>query len=291
MTDPARERRLGWAAALGVLVIWVGFQLVGRVAAKQDLTPWDVGALRYAGAFLVALPIALRLGLPRMPPLRFAAILATAGFGFPLFAYLGFARAPASHAALITAAGLPVATALLARIALGEGLTARRAVSLGAIVGGVLLLAQDGMASPPGTWVGDVFFVAAVFSWAAYTLLLRRWGLPALGATLGIALGGAPLFLPLWWLALPSNLGAVPAAEALFQMAYHGAVASVLAGFLYNTAVAKLGPGPPTLVGALVPGLVALIAWPLLAEPLGWPGMAGVALAMAGMAAGVVRAR
>ncbi|MBR0671900.1 DMT family transporter [Neoroseomonas soli] len=287
----ARDRRKGWAAALGVLAIWVGFQLVGRVAVRQDFTPWDIGALRYAGAFLLAAPIAWRVGVPRIPPVRFAAVMATAGFGFPLCAYLGFAHAPAAHGAVIMSAGLPVATTILAWALLREAAGRRRLASLGAVVLAALLLAADGRASPPGAWIGDLFYAAASFCWAGYTLLVRRWRLPALGTTLLIALAGAPVFLPVWWLALPSNMAAAPPGEALFQMVYQGMLASVTAGFLYTTAVARIGPGPTTLVGALVPGLVALAAWPLLGEPLGLPGMAGVVLAMGGMALGVARAR
>lgn len=291
MSDPARDRRIGWAAALGVLAIWVGFQLVGRTAVRHDLTPWDLGALRYAGAALIALPIAWRVGLPLLPAHRFAAVMATAGLGFPLSAYLGFAHAPAAHGAVIMSAGLPVATTILAWALLREAPGGWRLASLAAVLAAALLLAADGRASPPGAWVGDLFYATASFCWAGYTLLVRRWRLPALGTTLLIALAGAPLFLPVWWLALPSGLAAAPPSQVLFQMAYHGMLASVIAGFLYTTAVARIGPGPTTLIGALVPGLVALTAWPLLGEPLGLPGMAGVALAMGGMALGVLRAR
>lgn len=287
----ARDRRIGWAAALAVLAVWVGFQLVGRAAVANSLTPWDMGALRYAGAFLLAAPLAWWFGLPRIPPRRFAAAMAFAGIGFPLSAYLGFTFAPAAHGAVIMSAGLPVATTLLAWAVLGERPGGRRVASLAAVVAAALLLALDGPSSPPGAWIGDLFYAAASACWAAYTLMVRRWALPPLGTTLAIGLAGAPIFLPVWALALPSGLGAAGMGQILFQMAYQGMLASILAGILYTTAVARLGPGPTTLVGALVPGLVALLAWPLLEEALGVAGMAGVVLAMAGMAAGVLRGR
>ena len=291
MSDAARDRRIGWAAALGVLSVWVGFQLVGRIAVKQDFTPWDVAAVRYLGAFLLAAPLAWHFGLPRLTPLRLAAVVATAGFGFPIFAYLGFAHAPAAHGAVIMSAGLPVATTILAWALFREEPGRRRIISLAAVTLAALLLAADGTASPPGAWLGDIYYAAASFSWAAYTLLVKRWGLPALGTTLLIALAGAPIYLPVWWLALPSGMGAATAGEILFQLVYQGMLASVVAGFLYTTAVARLGPGSTTLVGAMVPGLVAMAAWPLLGEPIGVLGAIGVVLAMAGMAAGVSRAR
>lgn len=290
-TRPASDRRIGWAAALGVLAIWVGFQLIGRHATRQDFTPWDIGALRYLGAFILAVPLAWHFGLPRIAAPRLAAVMATAGFGFPLLAYFGFAHAPAAHGAVIMSAGLPLATTLIAwaffRDVPGRG----RLGCLALVVLAALLLALDGKASPPGAWVGDLFYAAASVSWATYTLLVKRWGLPALGTTLIIALLGAPIFLPLWALALPSAMAAAPTGAILFQVVYQGFLASVIAGFLYTTAVARIGPASTTLIGALVPGLVATAAWPLLGEALGMAGMVGVALAMAGMALGVVASR
>jgi drug/metabolite transporter (DMT)-like permease len=286
-----RDLRIGWAAALGVLAIWVGFQLIGRAATRQDFTPWDVGALRYAGAFLLAVPLAWHFGLPRIAPLRLAAVMAVAGFGFPLCAYFGFAHAPAAHGAVIMSAGLPLATTLLGWAWFGDVPGRRRIASLGAVIVAALLLAFDGMASPPGAWIGDLFYATASLCWATYTLLVRHWRLPALGTTLTIAVVGAPVFLPIWYLMLPSRMEAAPIGAILVQVAYQGFLSSVIAGVLYTTAVARIGPASTTLIGALVPGLVSVAAWPLLGEPLGVLGTAGVVLAMAGMAFGVSRAR
>ena len=49
-----------------------------------------------------------------------------------------------------------------------------------------------------------------------------------------------------------------------------------------------IGAARTTAVTALTPALAALAAWPLLNEPLGIAGMAGVALVSAGMILGVV---
>jgi drug/metabolite transporter (DMT)-like permease len=287
----ARDRRIGWAAALGVLAVWVGFQLIGRYAVRQDFTPWDMGALRYLGAFILAMPLAWHFGLPRITPSRLAAVMLMAGFGFPLLAYFGFANAPAAHGAVIMSAGLPLATTVLAWVMLREVPSLLRIACLALVVVAALLLALDGKASPPGAWIGDLFYAAASVSWAAYTLLVKRWGLPPLGTTLLIALLGAPVFLPVWWVALPSAMAAAPTGAILTQIVYQGFLSSVIAGFLYTTAVARIGPASTTLIGALVPGLVAAAAWPLLGETLGVAGMLGVALAMAGMALGVAASR
>ena len=122
-------------------------------------------------------------------------------------------------------------------------------------------------------------------------MLVQRWRLAALDATLLIGLLAAPLYLPVWWLALPSTLGQVAPATLLVQLAFHGAGASVLAGLFYTRSVTAIGPGPTTLIGAVVPGFAALLAWPLLGEALAPLGVAAVAVVSAGMVLGIVPRR
>jgi drug/metabolite transporter (DMT)-like permease len=285
--DAARERRIGLTCAFLLLGVWAGFLVTARLAATQDLTPWDVGALRTGGSFLLALPLLRWFPVPRLPPLRTAALVATAGLGFPLLAYAGFSFAPAAHGAVLMPGVLPFATALLAAIALAERFSARRAVALGVVAAGIGLLTADTFGAHPGAWRGDLLFLAAVSCWAVYTLLARLWRVDAMEATLAIALWCAPVYLPLWWLLLPSTLSTAPAGAILFQTLWQGGVAVIVAGFLFTRSVAALGPVTTTTITAAVPPIAALAAWPLLGEALGWVGLAGVVLVAAGMVLGV----
>jgi drug/metabolite transporter (DMT)-like permease len=271
-----------------VLFVWVGFLLSSRLSAQQAFTPWDVAALRYAGACLGALPLAVWLGWPRLPPLRLVAVVATAAFGFPLFAYHGFVFAPTAHAGVMNAGMLPFLTAALGAAFLGEAWTRRRVVSLLVVAAGVLLLALDTFGAHPGAWRGDLLFLAGAFSWSVYTVLIRLWGISAVVGTLSAALWAAPIYLPVWWLFLPSNLGAVGAGPIAWQLVYQGIFAALVAGFLFTRAVTAIGAPRTTTITSLVPAMAALAAWPLLGEPLGWVGLVGVALVSAGMVLGVV---
>ena len=271
-----------------LLFVWVGFHLVSRSSTAQAMTAWDVAALRFAGAFLTVLPIALWRGLPRIAPPRALAVLAFAGFGFPLGAFAGYQLAPAAHGATVMAAGLPVGTALLG-LAFGLArVDGRRVLSLCVVVAGSLLLAAATAGGAwEGAWKGDLLFLCAVLSWSVYTVLVQRWRLPALDAMLAIGLAAAPLYLPVWWLFLPSTIGQAAPAAMAFQAVFQGAFAAVLAGLLYTTAVTLIGPGPTTMVGAVVPALSALAAWPLLGEALPPLGLLAVLLVSAGMVLGV----
>ncbi|MGK7869168.1 DMT family transporter [Falsiroseomonas sp. E2-1-a20] len=285
----SRERRIGYACAIAVLFAWSGFLLSSRLSTGQAMTAWDVAALRYAGAFLVALPLVAVFGLPRLPPLRLLAVLATAAFGFPLFAYHGFGFAPASHGGVMLPGTLPFLTAALGVAFLGESWTRARILSLAVVAAGMVLLASDTFGAYPGAWRGDLLFLAGSCSWAIYTLLIRLWGISAVEATLSVALWSAPIYLPVWWFLLPSSIAEVAPGALLYQLIYQGVVATILAGFLFTRAVTAIGAPATTTVTALVPGMAALAAWPLLGEPLGLAGLAGVALVSAGMMLSVFR--
>lgn len=287
--NPARERRVGYACAVAVLFVWAGFLLSSRLSAHQAFTAWDVAALRYAGAFLAVLPLGLAFGWPRLPPLRLLAVLATAAFGFPLFAYAGFGFAPAAHGGVMLPGMLPFLTAALGAAFLGERWTGRRVVSLLVAACGIGLLAADTFGDHPGAWRGDLLFVTGSLCWAIYTLLVRAWGIEAMRATIAIGLWAAPIYLPVWWLFLPSNLEALPAGAIVYQLVYQGVFAVVLAGFLFTRAVNAIGAPATTTITSLVPGMAALTAWPLLGEPLGAAGLLGVGLVTAGMVLGVTQ--
>jgi drug/metabolite transporter (DMT)-like permease len=286
-----RERRVGWLCALSVLLIWVTFQLVGRFSTRQALTPWDVTALRHVGAFLAVLPIALRRGIPRLPPWQAASIVATSAFGFPIGAYVGFSLAPVELGAVILFGALPIVTALIGWVLFRARPSRARLASLPVIATGIGLIGLDTVDGVHPIGLGAAAFFVAVVCLSLFTMLLRHWRIPALDAMVTLSLFGAPIYLPVWWLFLPSTLTTASVQAIVTQTVVQGVVTAVLAMFLYSRAVNALGAGPPTLVAALVPGMASLGAWWLLGERLDSVGIAGVALASIGMAMGVLRIR
>jgi drug/metabolite transporter (DMT)-like permease len=285
------QRRIGFACAFGVLFVWAGFLLSSRLAGTQAFTPWDVALLRYAGGFATVLPIVAFRGLPRVKLLPALGLTATAGFGFPILAYIGFRYAPAAHGAVMLPGLLPFVSALLFTLAFGERWSMARVLSLLGVAAGIGLLASDTFQDHPGAWRGDLLFLGGVTFWAIYMLLVRRFQVGALDATFAIGLLALPLYLPFWWFLAPSNLAAVPWGHIAYQTVFQGAFALVLAGFLFTRALNALGAATLTTITALTPAMAALAAWPLLGEPLGWAGIAGVLLVALSMALAVRGAR
>ena len=287
--EAARETRLGFACAFLVLFIWSGFMLVSRAGATGVLTPWDLAALRHVVAFAVLAPFAAGGALAGIAWQRVVALAAFAGFGFPLCAYAAFALAPAAHGAVLLPGALPFATALVARLWLGERVGLEKALSLGIVLAGIVLLAGAGFVDAPGAWRGDLLFLAGTTSWAVFTLLVRRWGVSAIEATVAVGTVCAPLYLPVWALALPSRLGEAGWGEIAFQAGYQGGLAMVVASLLYTRALVALGPTRLAFFTSVVPALAAVAAWPILGEALGPAALFGVVLVTAGMLFGVLR--
>lgn len=287
----ARERRIGFACAFGVLFVWSGFLLSARLSPSIGLTPFDMMMLRHVGAFVAALPILAWRGWPRMTLQRAAVLTVFAGFGFPYAAFLGFSQAPAAHGAVLLPGLLPFTIALVWWVAFGERVGRRRLACLALVAAGIGLIAWDTFGAWPSAWRGDVMFPLGGLSWAIYMLCVRRWRLTALDSTLAVMLLGAPVTLPLWWLFGGDTLAAAPLGPVIFQTLYQGLFAVLLAGFLFTRAMNAIGAATTSTITSLVPGMTALAAWPLLGEPLGAAGLAGLAVVTAGMVLGVAASR
>lgn len=303
-TDRAR-RRLGAVCALAVLLIWTSFILIARASAAHNLLPLDIAFMRLLFGGLLVLPLLLfrrargRAVLGGMPLAQVAALAAVAGIGYCSLAYAGFFYAPVSHGAVLLPGSLPLWTALIAVLLLGERLSRARLAGLALIVGGDLLVGGQSLAvafEGGDTWKGDLLFLGASATWGLYTVLCRRWRVGPIDATVAIAIGSLASFVPLYalgalWGLWPSRLAVAPWGELLFQGVYQGAIAMLLAGVAFTQVVASFGPMRTTMITALVPVLAALSAVPLLGEPLGALPLAGLVCVTLGLWVGLRPAR
>lgn len=293
---------IGGVCALAVLAIWTSFILVARSSARHTLTPFDIAFLRFVFSGAIALPIALwrwpalRAGLGGAQAWRRGGVLAlAAGVGYCAFAYTGFFYAPAAHAAVLLPGSLPLWTAVFAVLLLGDRLTAPRAAGLALIVAGDLLVGGSSLlrAFDGGeVWKGDLLFLGGSACWALYGVLCRRWRVGAVDATLAIAVGCLVSYVPLFALGVaagwvPTQLGAAPWREIAFQAVFQGGFSMLIAGLAFTQVVTTFGPVRTTMMTALVPGLAALAAVPLLGEPLGAAALGGLLCVTCGLLLGL----
>ncbi len=279
------QKWLGVGCAVAVLCIWSSFILIARSSAKHTLTPFDIAFVRFLFSGMAVLPLLLwrftRLGglisvLGGVNLRRTLQLGAIAGVGYCCLAYTAFFLAPAAHGSVLLPGSLPLWTALLAAVLLGERIQPWRAAGLALIVLGDLIVGAASLllAFRGGdVWKGDLLFLAASLTWALYTVLCRKWRIGAIEATVAVAFSCLITFVPLYALGAslglwPSRLAEASWPELGFQAVYQGGIAMLIAGVAYTQVVTTFGPMRTVMITALVPVISALGAVPLLGEPL-----------------------
>ena len=287
MNNP-HSTRAGLIAVFFTICIWTGFILVSRHGGKGVLTGWDVTALRFGVGALIALIFLPRVTLPPYKVILLFSVFG--GVGYAVAVYVAFRMAPAAHAAVFLPGALPFATAVIAWLWLRQSPSPAQRIALLLVFIGITLTAADtfshGAHLTGMQMLGDLLFLCGSSFWAVFTLLLRRYPMSPLTAAVSTTLGSAILYLPVWWLFLPSTLSQAPIAEIAMQAIYQGVLVVFVAMLLYTYAVRSLGGQTVALLMAIVPGLAALAAVPVLGEPLSLLTLAGLGAVTVGAVMG-----
>lgn len=282
----------GFLAAALVVGFWSGFNIVSRLGGRSVLTPYDIAAIRFGISGLVLAPVFIwgRRGLTLSQTVVLAIV---GGLGYALFIYLGFSLAPASHAGTLVNGGIPFSTMLISWLVLGRHPGRRALVSLFVVGLGIAAIGMQSFAGagriPERQWLGDAFFLCAAICFAAFGLLMKRWRAAPLETVAGVAVVSMILYLPVYLLYLPKAMPQASTSLIGLQCAYQGIIAASLASLLYAYANQTIGPAKASLMLALVPGLSALAAVPLLGEPLSAMTLGGVLLVTIGAILGTAR--
>ncbi|MGV6875576.1 DMT family transporter [Pseudochelatococcus sp. B33] len=284
------ERAQGVAYACVVVALFSSFVLVSRVGLSATLTLPDIAALRFGIAGLLLAPILVRHGLSGLR-VHEAVFLATlGGLGFALFAYTGFALAPASHGATLLHGTLSLATAVLLWLFVDNRIGRRQGFALGVIAFGVVVMASDGLRqAAPSVLFGDLSLLAASLCWSGYGLYVKRLGLTAVRAAAIVAGLSAMMFLPVYVMLPGTRLLQAEWADLLIQGVFQGVLIGALSVFVYTRAVALLGAAEVAIFTTAVPVLTTLGGFLLLGETPSLATLIGLALVTLGMAIGMRR--
>lgn len=306
--SPARAlspRAAGVLAALVTVLAWTSFIVGSRALALRHLQPLDVVLVRVVFAAAVLLPWAWwrwRDAGPRwrslwpLPAGQALVLGLTAGIAYPLLAYHAFRFAPAAHGSVLMPGLLPLFTALLSVLVLRERLSPRRLAGLALVIAGAAWVAAHslGLATTGDeVWKGDLLFVGGSLTWSLFTVLCRRWQVPAVAASVAMLSVCCLLLLPAYAALRASGLFTsgmpqAPWSELLAQGVLQGLVSVVVAGVAFMKMIQAFGPVRSTMITACVPGLSALAAWWLLGEPLAEGVLTGLVCVTLGILVGVV---
>lgn len=260
----------GYLYVLVTMCVWGGFTLLSRLNATWNISAWDVTALRFALAFCILMPILIYRKNTDFLWHKEPVILALfGGVAYCLSAYSAFIYAPAAHAAIFLNGCIPLCTAVAAFLIYKQPFDRHIWASLSIMMlalalMGYLLSQQSG--NPFG--IGDgLFFLAAVW-WGIFTVLLRQSTLTAWQAMCSVAIWSAIIYLPIYLLFLPKRLGDAQIEHLVIQTLFHGVMVVIVATLAYVEAIKRLGAFKTGSLVTLAPFVAAILAVPLLNEPL-----------------------
>ena len=280
-------RSQGYLFVAITMVIWGGFTLSSRLNAQWGISAWDITALRFALAFCILMPILIykkdTAFLWHKEPFLLAMI---GGVGYCLTSYTAFHYVPAAHAAIFLNGFVPLCTAVAAWLLFKEAFDGHTWLSLlimlSAVAGmSVLMYQETGVAFGLGD---GLFFISAIW-WGVFTVLLRHWKLSAWHSMAGVAIWSAIVYVPIYMVFLPKNLSTPTPIHLFGQVIFHGIFVVIIATLAYVEAIKRLGAFKTGSIVTLAPFMAAILAVPLLGEPLSSAIMCG----LLGMAFGALQ--
>lgn len=278
---------LGVAAALASSTLG-GTSVVATRYLMGALDPATLGVFRFGIGCVLLLPVVLALRAP-WPPRRdwptvvLLGLLFFAAFPFLFNAALAHTTAARGALALSTQ---PLLTLAVGAALGAERLTPRKAAGVLLAMAGVALALGAGLAgAPPGAWRGDLLMVGAAGCGTLYSVWSRpfvRRSSPLSFTAVGMAAGACGLAA----LALATGPAALPALDPAGWAAvlYLGVVGGALTFFLWVFALGRTTPTRVAISVTVNPVVAALLGILVLAEPPGWPLLAGLAAVAAGIA-------
>ncbi len=262
-----------WRVSLGVLGLAIYGAWRSRGLLRADRKGWLLVGL-FGGAMVALFEVAYQFAISGVGVAGAAALLYTA----------------------------PVIVTILARVVLGEALTAGRLALAVVVMAGVALTVHGGSnagAEVTGTKLaaGVAGGLLAAVSYAA-TTLLGRWATPRYGVFRVLLLelvGGTVILaavLPLIGLASPLFAGALrppPTASGWIYIAALAILTVVLANVFFFSATRRIEAAPTAVAATIEPVVATLLALALFAQRLSGWGWVGLLLVVAGVAAGYLR--
>ncbi len=283
-----------WAApaALSLAALfWAGNFIAGR-ALRDDIDPVTLNTLRWGLALALFLPFTAPSCLRHEAAIRqhwrwLFALGATGIAGFHTTVYIALTQTTATNALLVLASApvaILIASSLIGASRPGWIQWTGSAVSL---AGAAILItrADAGVLRGLAFNAGDLWMLAAVMIWAAYSLLLKRRPM-ALPPTVTLAASmmiGVVLMLPVLALNWPAAQ-LVTSPGIVLSLGYIVVFPSVIAFWLWGFGVGRMGPERAGQFIHLMPIFGPVLAMAILGERIAVTQAIGAVIVFAGVA-------
>lgn len=283
-----------WLPAGAFVLVWSSGYIAGP-AGVDAMEPFSLLTARFALATLLLVPLTrwrrgpLRIGRP--------ALLRVCGVGLVMNAvqfglmYLAFEAGLGATLGALLHSLSPVLTVVLAGLLLGERVRRVQVLGLAIGVAGVLVVLGPDVEGAGGT-VGVVFGLLAMLA-LSFGTMGQRW-IPSSvdpwwSASLQFAVS-IPLTLVLA-LTLEGTRPVHDAVGAAVAVGFLAIVNSIVGLILLGVVVRAGGAGASSSVFFLSPPVTAIMAWVVLGDTLGARELAGLLIAVTGVAIAIGRRR
>lgn len=267
--------------------IWAGNTIVSKLAAGA-IPPGVIAFERWFIAFVILTPFIARDAwhhrktiarhLPKLAILGLLGMAMCQGLG-----YYAAGFTSATNMAILLSL-VPLLTLILSALFLNEKpSTLATAGGLLSLCGIFVVLGKGNpsLLLSQGVGRGDAVMLLAVLAYAGYGILLRRWSIPlAVWTSIYIQIGAAVVFL------LPSYLmegSSAFSASNTIMILYAAIPGSILAPFVWMSAVKHLGAGRTAIFMNLIPIMTAIVAAIFLNEALHVYHLVGGGMTIAGI--------
>lgn len=280
-------RTQGYLFVLITMCIWGGFTIFSRLNLHWHVSAWDLVAMRFAIAFLILMPVLIyKKDLAFLWHPRPVILALTGGLAYCLTVYTAFLQAPAAHAAIFLNGCIPLCTAVAAYLLFRQPFDKHTWLSLSIMLSALVLMSYLMLHDQAAAFgLGDLlFFISAVW-WGIFTVLLKQWKLSAWHSMASVAIWSAIIYSPVYVLFVPKHFQEAEPIHLVIQGLFHGVLVVIIATLTYVAAIERLGAFKTGSIVTLAPFIAAVIAVPLLDEPLN----IAIACGLVGMGVGALQ--
>lgn len=285
-----RKQITGHLLALLCVLVW-GTTFVVSKSLLEHLQPVQLMLARFTIAYLALWVICPQWHFDWREEWRFLLMALFSNTFYCWAENTALTMTQASNVSILVSTSPIIAAVLMRIFHKSERLSGRQAAGFGVAFAGVILVVCNGAIALRLRPLGDLLALLAACSWAAYGMLLRRWGGAYKGAliTRKLMFYGILTVLPLVLIdGTPVDFSALATVENAAKLAYLGLVGSALCYLCWGVAVQRIGVLRANLYIYMVP-LVTLLAGALvLHEAVTWIGMVGILLVISGMVLGTL---
>ena len=263
-------RTQGYLFVCITMCIWGGFTILSRLNLHWHVSAWDLVAMRFAIAFIILMPVLVyKKDLAFLWHPRPIILALTGGLAYCLTVYTAFLQAPAAHAAIFLNGCIPLCTAVAAYLLFKQPFDKHTWLSLSIMLSALALMSYLMLHEQASVFgLGDILFFLSAVWWGIFTVLLKQWKLSAWHSMASVAIWSALIYLPIYILFIPKHFQEAEPVHLLVQGVFHGVLVVIIATLTYVAAIERLGAFKTGSIVTLAPFIAAVIAVPLLNEPL-----------------------